>query len=87
MLFESKDGPEALIAANGLAVLGDEGEIDAVVRKVIDENLKSVEDYRSGKEKAFGFIMGQCMRELKGKADPAALRERLAAMLEAAKPD
>ena len=81
MLFENKDTPEALVEKHGLAVLGDESAIDAVIDKVIESNPKSVEDYLSGKEKAFGFIIGQCMRELRGKADPAVLREKLLSKL------
>jgi aspartyl-tRNA(Asn)/glutamyl-tRNA(Gln) amidotransferase subunit B len=87
MLFESKDSPEQLIEKHGLAVFGDEGAIDAAVEKIIKDNPKSVEDYLSGKEKAFGFILGQCMKELRGKADPAALREKLSALLAAEKTD
>ena len=61
--------------------MNDEGALRAVVEQVIAENPKSVEDYRGGKEKALGFLVGQTMKAMKGKADPAAVnrlwRERL----------
>jgi aspartyl-tRNA(Asn)/glutamyl-tRNA(Gln) amidotransferase subunit B len=85
LLFESNDSPERLVEKHGLAVLGDESALDAAVEKVLSDNPKSVEDYLSGKEKAFSFILGQCMKELRGKADPAILREKLTAKLNAAK--
>lgn len=81
MLFDTKETPEALVEKHGLMVLGDAGAIESAAKKVIEANPKSVEDFLSGKEKAFGFLMGQCMRELKGKADPGALRECLTALL------
>ena len=77
MLFESPDSPEELVKKHGLAVIRDTGAVDAAIEKAVAENPKSVEDYRNGKEKAVGFLMGQCMRALRGKADPAALREKL----------
>jgi aspartyl-tRNA(Asn)/glutamyl-tRNA(Gln) amidotransferase subunit B len=79
LLFEGKAAPEELIARHGLEVVRDDAAIDAAVAKVLADNPKSVEDYRAGKEKALGFLMGQCMRLLKGKVDPAALREKLLA--------
>ena len=87
MLFESKETPEQLVEKHGLAVMGDDSEIDAAIDRVIKGNPKSVEDYLFGKEKAFGFILGQCMRELRGKADPAVLRGKLETKLAAAKHD
>lgn len=82
LLFDEKDStPESLVEKYSLAVIGDEGAIDAVVEKAISANPKSVEDYNAGKQKAIGFLMGQCMRELHGKADPSMLREKLLSKL------
>ncbi|HEX3026487.1 MAG TPA: Asp-tRNA(Asn)/Glu-tRNA(Gln) amidotransferase subunit GatB, partial [Clostridia bacterium] len=81
MLFEEKGTPEELVEKHGLAVIGDDSALDAAIQNVLHANSKSVEDFKSGKEKAFGFIMGQCMKELRGKADPAVLRGKLAARL------
>lgn len=78
LLFEEKGStPESLVEKYSLAVIGDESAITAAVEKSISANPKSVEDYKAGKEKAIGFLMGQCMRELHGKANPAAVREKL----------
>lgn len=84
MLFEGTESPEELIEKHGLQVVNDEGAIDEVIAKILAANPKSVEDFRAGKEKAVGFLMGQCMRELKGKADPNALKSKLQAALEKA---
>ena len=73
--------PAQLVEKYGLATMGDDSIIDSTIEKIVLENPKSVEDFISGKEKAFGFILGQCMKDLKGKADPALLREKLTARL------
>jgi aspartyl-tRNA(Asn)/glutamyl-tRNA(Gln) amidotransferase subunit B len=78
LLFDEKGAtPQSLVEKYSLAVIGDENAIGAAVEKTIAANPKSVEDYRAGKDKAIGFLMGQCMRELHGKADPAVIREKL----------
>jgi aspartyl-tRNA(Asn)/glutamyl-tRNA(Gln) amidotransferase subunit B len=82
MLFESSETPLQLVEKHSLATIGDDNAIDAAIEKIISENPKSIEDYISGKDKAFGFLMGQAMKELKGKADPGIIREKLTAKLE-----
>jgi aspartyl-tRNA(Asn)/glutamyl-tRNA(Gln) amidotransferase subunit B len=78
LLFDEKgETPDSLVSKYSLAVIGDEGAIDAAVDAVITANSKSVGDYRAGTEKALGFLMGQCMKALRGKADPTLLREKL----------
>ncbi|MDR1158165.1 MAG: Asp-tRNA(Asn)/Glu-tRNA(Gln) amidotransferase subunit GatB [Oscillospiraceae bacterium] len=62
--------PEAYVKAQGLLLVGDPDLVRAAVETVLADNPKSVEDYRGGKEKAFGFLVGQTMRALGGKADP-----------------
>ena len=81
LLFDEGGAPEGLVEKYGLAVIGDESAIDTAIEETLGENPKSVADYLSGKEKAFGFLMGQCMRRLHGKADPAVLRQKLAGRL------
>ncbi len=70
-----------IIAEKGLAQVNDERELAAIIDKVIQANSKSVKDFQSGKEKALMFLVGQVMRETKGKANAAVvqklLRERL----------
>ena len=65
--------------------MSDEGELLEIVENVIGANPKSVEDYLSGKHKAMGFLMGQVMRETKGKADPQIVSKMLREKLEAIK--
>ena len=81
MLFECSESPEQLVEKHSLATIGDDNAIDAAIEKTISENPKSIEDYLNGKDKAFGFLMGQAMKELKGKADPGIIREKLTARL------
>ncbi|MGF7185553.1 aspartyl-tRNA(Asn)/glutamyl-tRNA(Gln) amidotransferase subunit B [Desulfitispora alkaliphila] len=69
-MFETGKGPKTIVEEKGLVQITDEGAIAAIVDKVIEANPKSVEDYRSGKEKAIGFLVGQVMKETKGKANP-----------------
>ena len=80
-VFADNGDVDAYIEAHGLAQVSDTGLVTAVVEQVLADNQKSVDDFKSGKEKAFGFLVGQVMRELKGQASPQvvhqALRERL----------
>ena len=80
-VFDTDGDVDGYVAAHGLEQVNDDGLVREACRRVIAANPRSVEDYRSGKEKAFGFLVGQVMRGLKGKANPqavnAALRELL----------
>jgi aspartyl-tRNA(Asn)/glutamyl-tRNA(Gln) amidotransferase subunit B len=68
---------DAIIKANGLEQISDSGALEKLVDDVIAANAKSVEEYRSGKEKAFNALIGQAMKASKGKANPAQLTELL----------
>ena len=63
------------VADNNLAMVEDTGEIESVVKKIISENPASIEDYKAGKTRVVGFLIGQCMKALKGKANPSAVSE------------
>ena len=80
-VFADNGDVDAYIEAHGLAQVSDTGLVTAVVEQVLADNQKSVDDFKSGKEKAFGFLVGQVMRQLKGQAAPAVvnqvLREKL----------
>ncbi|MGI6778345.1 MAG: Asp-tRNA(Asn)/Glu-tRNA(Gln) amidotransferase subunit GatB [Acetivibrionales bacterium] len=69
-MFECGKDPESIVREEGLEVVSDEAAIGAIVKEIIERNQKSVEDYKNGKGKAIGFLVGQVMRETKGKADP-----------------
>jgi aspartyl-tRNA(Asn)/glutamyl-tRNA(Gln) amidotransferase subunit B len=80
-VFAEDGDVEAYVAAHGLEQVSDAGLVNSAVDAVFAANPKSIEDYRAGKEKAFGFLVGQVMRQLKGQAAPAvvnqAIREKL----------
>jgi aspartyl-tRNA(Asn)/glutamyl-tRNA(Gln) amidotransferase subunit B len=80
-LFTSGGSPREIVAAEGLAQVSDAGAIDAVAAEVIARNAKVVADYRAGKEKVLGFLVGQVMKESRGKADPQLAEERLRALI------
>lgn len=69
-MFSSGKDPENIVKEEGLEVVSDEGVLVGIVARVLENNLQSVADYKNGKEKAFGFLVGQAMKETRGKADP-----------------
>lgn len=81
-VFDADGDVDAYVRSHGLEQVSDPGLVSAAVDAVLSANPQSVADLRSGKEKAFGFLVGQVMRELKGKADPKAVNEALRSQLE-----
>lgn len=77
VVFKENVDPVKYVEENGLGMLNDDSLVEKTVDEVIAANTKSVEDYRSGKEKAFGFLVGQTMKALKGKADPQTVNKIL----------
>jgi aspartyl-tRNA(Asn)/glutamyl-tRNA(Gln) amidotransferase subunit B len=69
--------PEKIVKEKGLEQVSDEGELESIVTKVIEENEKSANDFKGGKENALGFLVGQVMRQSKGKANPKLAGEML----------
>ena len=80
MWHEGKSA-DAIIEAKGLKQITDSGAIEGVIDAVIAANPKQLADYRSGKDKLFGFFVGQVMKATAGKANPAQLNELLKAKL------
>ena len=74
-LFENPCDPEVIIKEKGWIQISDEGAIKEVVLKILEANSQSVLDYKAGKDKALGFLVGQAMKETKGKANPKMLNE------------
>ena len=74
-LFENPRDPEDIIKEKGWIQISDEGAIKEVVTKIIEANPQSVADYKAGKERALGFLVGQAMKETKGKANPQMLNK------------
>lgn len=69
--------PKVYVDKHNLAMVGDDNLVKEAVIKVLDENPKTVEEFKSGKEKVVGFLVGQCMKALKGKADPGTINRLL----------
>ena len=76
-VFADDGDVDAYIKEHGLAQVSDTALVTTVVEQVLSDNRKSVEDFKSGKEKAFGFLVGQVMRQLKGQASPAVVNQLL----------
>ena len=81
VMFEEDTDPEQYVEEKGLKTVNDEGALRKTVEEVIAANPQSVEDYHNGKEKAIGFLVGQTMKAMKGKADPASVNKLLKELL------
>ena len=74
-LFENPRSPETIVKEKGWIQISDEGEIKKIVLEIIKSNPNSVADYKGGKDKALGFLVGQAMKQSKGKANPQMLNK------------
>ena len=72
---------EQIIEKHGLQQMTDSGAIEKIVDEVLAANAKSVEEYKSGKEKAFNALVGQVMKASKGKANPQQVQELMKSKL------
>ena len=81
VIFAEDVDPVAYVEEKGLGMVSDDGALREVVENVIRENPQSVEDYHAGKKKAIGFLVGQTMKAMHGKADPAKINKLLAELL------
>lgn len=81
VMFAGNIDPEQYVEEKGLKTVDDEGALRATIGEVIASNPQSVEDYRNGKEKAIGFLVGQTMKAMKGKADPVSVNQILKELL------
>ena len=82
IMFETGDAPARIVADRGLEQVTDTGAIEAEVDKVLAANGDKVEQYRGGKDKLFGFFVGQVMKATQGKANPKAVNEILRTKLD-----
>lgn len=80
-IFDEDIDPVKYVEENGLKQVNDEGALKKTVEDVVAANPQSVEDYRNGKEKAIGFLVGQTMKAMKGKANPAMVNDMLKELL------
>ena len=80
-VFEENVDPEKYVEEHGLKTVNDEGALIEVLEKVIADNPQAVVDYKGGKEKALGALVGQTMKAMKGKANPGLVNQKLRQML------
>ncbi|MDD6796988.1 MAG: Asp-tRNA(Asn)/Glu-tRNA(Gln) amidotransferase subunit GatB [Clostridia bacterium] len=80
-VFNDNVDPDKYVEEHGMKQVNDEGALREAIEQVIASNPQSVEDYRNGKEKAIGFLVGQTMKVMKGKANPAMVNQILKELL------
>lgn len=80
-IFKADADPQTYIEEHGLSMVSDDGVLRTTIAQILKENEQSVIDYQSGKEKAFGFLVGQTMKVMKGKANPSMIHEILRELL------
>lgn len=80
-IFAEDIDPDKYVEEKGLKTVNDEGALRSTIEQVIADNPQSVEDYRNGKEKAIGFLVGQTMKAMKGKANPGMVNQILKELL------
>lgn len=74
-MFDSESEPDAIIDEKGLAQINSGDELREIIIRVISENQKALDDYKNGKTNVLGYLVGQCMRETKGKANPSMVKD------------
>ena len=80
-IFKDDIDPEKYVEEKGLKIVNDDGALKSTIEEIIAANPQSVADYHSGKEKALGFLVGQTMKAMKGKANPASINKILKELL------
>jgi aspartyl-tRNA(Asn)/glutamyl-tRNA(Gln) amidotransferase subunit B len=81
IMLESGEAPDRIVEERGLRQTSDTGAIDAAIAEIMAANEDKVAEYRGGKDKLFGFFVGQVMKAMAGKANPGVVNERLKALL------
>jgi aspartyl-tRNA(Asn)/glutamyl-tRNA(Gln) amidotransferase subunit B len=81
-LVENGGDPEKIVKEKGLVQISDEGQLTEIVVNILDNNPQSIEDFKNGKDKALGFLVGQVMKETKGQANPPMVNKIILAEME-----
>lgn len=81
-MFDTGKEPETIVKEQGLIQISDEGELISIIEKILDENPQSIEDFKNGKDRAIGFLVGQIMKASKGKANPQIVNKILGEKLQ-----
>ncbi|GEN46197.1 Asp-tRNA(Asn)/Glu-tRNA(Gln) amidotransferase subunit GatB [Alkalibacillus haloalkaliphilus] len=69
-LVKNGGDPEKIVKEQGLVQISDEGQLQGIISEILDENEQSIVDYKNGKDRALGFLVGQVMKKTKGQANP-----------------
>lgn len=80
-IFKNDVNPKQYVIEHGLVMVNDDGVLRETILKVMEANPQSIADFKAGKEKALGFIVGQTMKEMKGKANPGKINEIIKELL------
>ncbi len=80
MLDTGKD-PETIVKEQGLIQISDEGELKGIIEKILNDNEQSIIDFKNGKDRALGFLVGQIMKASRGKANPQIVNKMVTDML------
>jgi aspartyl-tRNA(Asn)/glutamyl-tRNA(Gln) amidotransferase subunit B len=80
-MYKTGRSPKAIIEEKGMVQITDEGALGAAIQKIMDANPNQLADYRGGKDKLFGFFVGQVMKATQGKANPQVVNDLLKKML------
>lgn len=80
-MFDTGKDPEIIVKEQGLIQISDEGELIAIIEKVLNDNEQSIIDYKNGKDRALGFLVGQIMKASKGKANPQLVNKMVVEIL------
>ncbi|SEO05143.1 aspartyl/glutamyl-tRNA(Asn/Gln) amidotransferase subunit B [Amphibacillus marinus] len=80
-LVENGGDPEQIIKDKGLVQISDEGQLTEIITAILDHNEQSIEDFKNGKDRALGFLVGQVMKQTKGQANPPLVNKILLAEL------
>ncbi|MDF2541449.1 MAG: glutamyl-tRNA(Gln) amidotransferase, subunit [Herbinix sp.] len=81
-IFKENVDPLDYVEKHGLGMVSDDGLLRSSIEQILSDNPQSIADYKSGKTKAFGFLVGQTMKEMKGKADPGKINQILKELLD-----
>jgi aspartyl-tRNA(Asn)/glutamyl-tRNA(Gln) amidotransferase subunit B len=81
-MFDTGKDASALVEEKGLVQISDEGELESIIKQIIDDNPGPVGDYRGGKKQAKGFLVGQSMKATKGKGNPQVVQKILSRLLD-----
>ena len=76
-MFETGKNAETIVKEKGLIQISDEGELETIIDEILDKNKQSIEDFKNGKDRAVGFLVGQIMKATRGKANPQIVNKML----------